>query len=114
MAYEACGGDLLFARACPARGMRLWVMLPHAESAFLATSVGWAGRRWQDDHDAVRAHPLVSLRLLPEELGPAADGVDPYERGNRWMLHTALSQGLDRVSFVALGDGAHGAAGARA
>ncbi len=104
IAQAACGGDLLFARACLDRGMRLWVMLPQEEPGFIASSVAWAGPRWQADYDTVRAHPEASFRILPVELGPAPEGVGMYERCNRWMMHTALSQGLAKVFFITLWD----------
>ncbi|WP_207538269.1 tetratricopeptide repeat-containing protein [Sabulicella rubraurantiaca] len=104
----ACGGDLLFARACLGRGMRLWVLLPQEEAAFLRDSVSWAGPRWVADYEAVRANADATFRVLPEELGPAPEGVGKYERCNRWMMHTALSQGLARVSFITLWDGGGG------
>jgi len=108
IAQAAAGGDLLFARACLARGMRLWVMLPQEEPAFLSDSVSWAGTRWQQEYDALRAGADVVFRVLPAELGPVPEGVDIYVRCNRWMMHTALSQGLGKVFFVTLWDGAGG------
>ena len=42
---------------------------------------------------------------MPEELGPAPDSVSVYDRCNRWILYTALSQGLRRASFITLWDG---------
>jgi hypothetical protein len=45
---------------------------------------------------------------MPDELGPVPDGVDVHVRCNRWMLYSALSRGLKRVSFVTLWDGTPG------
>jgi tetratricopeptide (TPR) repeat protein len=104
----ACGGDLLFARACLDHGMRLWVMLPQDEPAFLRDSVAWAGPSWTASYDAVRAAPAATFRILPKDLGPAPEAIGNYERCNRWMMHTALSQGLAKVSFVTLWDGGEG------
>lgn len=28
----------------------------------------------------------VAFRVMPDELGPTPEGVDPYDRSNRWML----------------------------
>jgi hypothetical protein len=108
ISQAACGGDLLFARACLEHGMRLWIMLPQEEPGFLAASVSWAGPRWQADYDYVRTHPDTEIRILPQELGPAPEGIGMYERCNRWMMHTALSQGLAKVSFITLWDGGGG------
>ncbi len=107
IAQAACGGDLLFAEACLARGMRLWVMLPQEEPAFRRDSV-FGGPRWQEAYERVRNSPLAEWRVAPEELGRPPEGVDRYERCNRWMMHTALSQGVRKVDFVALWDGGGG------
>ena len=39
---------------------------------------------------------------MPQELGPALDGVSVHDRCNRWILYTALSQGLGRSCFITL------------
>jgi len=44
----ACGGDLLFAEACLARGMRLELYIPFDEPTFLANSVDFADSDWHD------------------------------------------------------------------
>lgn len=107
ISQAACGGDLLFAQACLDRGMRLWVMLPQDEPAFRHASV-FGGARWQAAYDALRASPLAEWRVAPEELGPPPEGANMHERCNRWMMHTALSQGVRKVDFVALWDGGGG------
>jgi len=106
----ASGGDLLFAEACLARGMRLEVRLARPENEFLAESVTFADpdRRWARSFATVTQHPSTLLLRMPEELGPAPDGVSVHDRCNRWMLYSALSYGLPRVSFVALWNGEPG------
>ena len=108
IAQAARGGDLLFARACLARGMRLLILLPFEQPEFLQRSVASAGQRWFDDFDAVVQDQRTTLRIMPRELGPVPEGADAFERCNRWLLHTALSQGVRRLSFVALWDGGGG------
>src|SRR5580693_873132 len=44
----ACGGDLLFAEAALARGVRLEIFLPFEETTFLEKSVDFAGPEWRD------------------------------------------------------------------
>jgi hypothetical protein len=105
ISQAACGGDLLFARACLERGLRLWIMLPQKESKFLAASVCFADPRWRRYYDAVRADEDAEFRLMPEELGSTPEGMDIYARCNGWLMHTALSCGGTRVSFLALWDG---------
>jgi tetratricopeptide (TPR) repeat protein len=104
----ACGGDLLFIRACLARGMRLEIYLPQHEPDFLRDSVSYGAAHWQDEYDAVRKHPDATFRVMPDELGPAPEGINLYDRCNRWMLYSGLSNGLSKVSFVALWDGRRG------
>jgi hypothetical protein len=48
------------------------------------------------------------VRAMPAELGPEPPGVDPFERCNRWLLHTALSYGADKVRFICLWNGGGG------
>jgi tetratricopeptide (TPR) repeat protein len=108
ISQAASGGDLLFAKACLERGMRLEVYLPQREPEFLAASVAFAAPHWQKDYDALKDRKDVAFRIMPDELGPAPDGIDIYDRCNRWMLHSALSCGLGKVSFVALWDGKPG------
>jgi tetratricopeptide (TPR) repeat protein len=105
VAQAASGGDLLFAQACLARGMRLEIHLPQQEPDFLRNSVSFAAAHWQDDYDAVKTHPDTQFRIMPDDLGPAPEGVDIYDRCNRWTLYSALSNGLAKVSYVTLWDG---------
>ena len=88
----AAGGDILFGEACLARVVSLQLPLPL---------------------------PLPP-RIIPDELGPLprecnGNPTDPFERCNRWLLYSALAQGLDRLRFICLwngggGDGAGGTA----
>jgi tetratricopeptide (TPR) repeat protein len=106
----ACGGDLLFAEACLKRGMRLEVRLAQPEAEFLAKSVTFADpdHRWERSFAAVTSNPATLVLTMPDELGPAPEGVDLHDRCNRWMLNSALSRGLRRVSFITLWDGTPG------
>ena len=85
----ACGGDLLFAEACLARGMRLELYIPFDEPTFLAKSVDFAGGEWRERFYAAKAK--ATLHVAPDELGPLADGDNPYERNNSgcWMPRRA-------------------------
>ena len=104
----ASGGDLLFAEACLDRGMRLELHLARAESEFLAESVTFADpdRRWE--RSFTRAKEEGTVLVMPEELGPPPEGVSAHDRCNRWIVYTAMSHGLGKVSFIALWDGAPG------
>jgi hypothetical protein len=106
----ACGGDLLFAEACLDRGMRLELRLARAENEFLAESVTFADpeRRWARSFARAKESADTTLLIMPEELGPAPEGMSVHDRCNRWILYSALSHGLDRTSFVALWNGEPG------
>ena len=92
----ASGGDLLFAEACLERGMRVELRLARAENEFLAESVTFADpdHRWERSFTRVKENPCTTVLIMPEELGPAPKGVSVHDRCNRWILYTALSQGL--------------------
>lgn len=109
----ACGGDLLFAEACLARGLRLEVRIPFDIPAFLDKSVTFAGERWVARFHQVTAHPLTTLLIMPEELGPTPEDVNPYERDNLWQFEAALALGPEKVHLICLwnrkgGDGPGG------
>lgn len=109
----ACGGDLLFAEACLARGARLELRLPFAVERFLETSVRFADADWEQRFHAVRHHPRTTLLLLRPERQQALAPDNPYAANNLWQLDAALSHGAHRLRFLALwngqpGDGAGG------
>ena len=104
----ACGGDLLFAEACLNRRVHLQMRIPFDEPTFLKNSVIFAGGDWSDRYYAVKNNKLTALLVMPEELGPTPEEVNPYERNNLWLLHAALSMGADKVRFVCLWDGKGG------
>ena len=106
----ASGGDLLFAEACLERGMRVELRLARAENEFLAESVTFADpdHRWEQSFARVKDNPATTVLVMPEELGPTPEGVSVHDRCNRWILYTALSQGLRRISFITLWNGRPG------
>jgi tetratricopeptide (TPR) repeat protein len=106
----ASGGDLLFAEACLERGMRLELRLARTEAKFLQESVTFADpdHRWERSFERVKQHAATSLFVMPDELGPAPEGVSVHDRCNRWILYSALSMGLRRTSFITLWNGESG------
>jgi hypothetical protein len=102
----ACGGDLLFAEACLARGMRLEIYLPFEEPTFLAESVDFAGGDWHERYLAAKAR--AKLHVAPVELGPLGDGENAYERNNQWMLRQAARFGGEKMAFICLWNGQGG------
>jgi len=101
----ACGGDLLFAEAALALGMRLELRLPFSEPKFLADSVAFAGQQWVDRYFKVKENEKTTVFIMPDELGATPDNRDAYERANLWQLYTALAWGAERVRFIAFWDG---------
>ncbi|MET0963129.1 MAG: hypothetical protein ABWY05_09970 [Noviherbaspirillum sp.] len=103
MCEGACGGDLLFAEAVLARGMRLELRLPFDEARFLRESVGFAGDAWLARYARVRSDPRTTLYCMPP--GAAPPGCDAFEQANLWQLNAALAHGADQVWLLALWDG---------
>ncbi|MBS1808545.1 MAG: DUF4071 domain-containing protein [Acidobacteria bacterium] len=104
----ACGGDLLFAEACLARGLKLELRIPFDEETFLKNSVTFAGDDWRDRFYAVKDNEKTKLLKMPEQLGKFGDSVEPYELDNLWQLYTALAWGPERVQFICLWNGKGG------
>jgi hypothetical protein len=109
----ACGGDLLFAEACLARGLKLELRIPFDEPTFIRNSVAFAPGNWTDRFYQVKGNPNTKLLVMPDELGPSPKEGNPYARDNLWQLHSALSWGPDKVRFICLwnrkgGDGPGG------
>jgi hypothetical protein len=90
--------------------MRVELRLARAENEFLAESITFADpdHHWERSFERVKENASTTVLVMPEELGPAPPGVSVHDRCNRWILYTALSQGLRKVSFLTLWDGAPG------
>jgi len=104
----ASGGDLIFAEACLARGVKLQLLQPFPEPDFIERSVAPAAGDWRSRYFAVKAKlaPERLPRCMTKELG--ASERDPYERCNLWLLNTALAYGPEKVRFVCLWNGGGG------
>ncbi|MGJ7511675.1 hypothetical protein [Variovorax sp. GT1P44] len=109
----ACGGDILFAETVLDAGVPLRIYLPFDEPTFLAKSVSFAGERWTERYRIVAAE--AEVLIAPDVLGALAEGEDPYERTNLWMLDEAQRMAGDKVSFVCVwnGEGGDGPGGAQ-
>jgi tetratricopeptide (TPR) repeat protein len=109
----ACGGDLLFAEACLARGLKLELRIAFDEPTFLKKSVSFAPGNWTERYFKVKAHSNTRTLVMPEELGPLPAGSNAFARVNLWQLYTSLAWGPEKVRFVCLwnrkgGDGPGG------
>lgn len=106
----AAGGDILFAEACAQLGVHIQWLQPFPEMEFIQRSIlpSEQGENWQARYFKLKEHVSLSLRSMPNELGPTPNGVDPYERCNLWLLYTALAYGIDKVHFICLWNGGGG------
>jgi hypothetical protein len=102
----ACGGDLIFAEACLARGTGLELYLPFDQPTFLAESVDFADANWHDRFLAAASKAM--MHVAPAELGPLRPGEGPYQRNNIWMLESAARFGPEKIVFICLWDGQGG------
>lgn len=86
------------------------MLLPFPEPEYLQRSVlpSAGGEAWRDRFHAALGHGGTTLRVMPDELGPLPEGVDPFERSNLWLLYTALAAGVKKVRFVTLWNGGGG------
>lgn len=106
----ASGGDLLFLEACQKRGVRCQVLLPFPQPEFIKESIrpSVGAEQWTDRFYAVDARlkqDKSPMRIMPEALGALPKCVNAFERCNLWLLYSALSNGLDKVRFIALWNG---------
>jgi len=111
LAQGSSGGDLLFAEACAARGVRVQLLLPLPEAEFIEQSVDGSDgdEDWRARYTDLRARLADAPRVLPE----GADGLSAYsgnafERCNLWLLSSALAYGIDKLRFICLWDGGGG------
>jgi tetratricopeptide (TPR) repeat protein len=104
----ACGSEIIFAEVCMERGIPVKLYLPTADAAYVRDFVSPGGDEWVARFYGVRNHPLVSERYQGERLGKPKQGIDIYERNNRWALYSSLISGVDRVRLIALWDGKSG------
>jgi tetratricopeptide (TPR) repeat protein len=107
----ACGGDLLFSKACLERGVKVHWLQPFREPAFIQTSVVRGGEMWRQRYYEIKERLAAPIRCAPDALGPLppkSHAAYPYERCNLWLLYTALAHGVEKVRFICLWNGAGG------
>jgi hypothetical protein len=110
LCQAAAGGDLLFGQTCLERGVHVQVLLPFDEPEFIERSIlpSEDGEEWRERYIALKARLPASPLVMPHELGPTPDGVDPFERCNSWLLQSAIALGASKMRFVCLWDGGGG------
>ncbi|MEO5882871.1 MAG: tetratricopeptide repeat-containing protein [Caldimonas sp.] len=108
LASAAPGADILLHEVCAELGLHSRLCLPmpseHVASQSFAAADGWRARFLQ----VVRVHETTLLQMLDDKWLPRwlhGRGIDPWERGNRWVMQLAQTWGASRVTLLALWDG---------
>ena len=106
----AAGGDLLFTEAALARGVRVHWLQPLPEPEFIQSSVlcSAGAEGWRARYFAAKVRLAETPRCMTQEVGPPPPGLSVWERGNQWLLQTALAHGPDKARAVVLWDGGGG------
>jgi hypothetical protein len=106
LASAAPGSDIISHEICGELGIDSTVCLPLAKDVFAPLAFGaldsWRSRFLK----LVSQHPPLELsdrKDLPQWL--QGSGLDPWERGNRWVLEMARTSGAEKVSLLHLWDG---------
>lgn len=108
LASAAPGADILAHEICTELGLRSRLCLPMPADDVARVAFA-AADHWRSRFLAVvKAHEREVLQMsdsaeLPRWL--QGRSIDPWERGNRWVLRTAQSWGAQRVTLFALWDG---------
>jgi len=109
LASAAPGADVLVHEVCKELGIECRLCLPMSVNE-LSTRVFSAADQWRARFLAIVDHNrgAGTLQLtegfdLPRRLQGRKD-IDPWERGNRWMMHLARSCGAKKVTLLALWD----------
>jgi Tetratricopeptide Repeats-Sensor len=108
LASASPGADILWHEVCQELGLKSVMCLPmpkedHARAVFKDHD-DWRSRFL--DLVAEKNGQVLTLSDrpgLPKWLG--TNGVDPWERGNKWVMKLALTWGADKVTLLALWDG---------
>lgn len=109
LASAAPGADILVHEVCAELGVDSRLCLPMPPEA-VARQAFAAADRWRTRFLAVvKAHEKGLLQLADDAELPrwlqGRPGVDPWERGNRWVMQLAQAWGAQRVTLLALWDG---------
>ncbi len=107
-AAGASGGDILFHEVCAELGIPTTLLLPLPEDEFAAESVADAGSEWIERFLTLTKRLEVRhLTGLPDWMA-GNDSYTIWQRGNRWILHTALSLAEADITLIVLWDGKGG------
>lgn len=107
----ASGGDILFQEVCEELNIpsQMYLVLP--KNDYIKASVADAGPDWMERfnrlYDRVKAKILSESERLPRWLR-AKKNYNIWQRSNLWMFHNALCLSQDRLTLIALWNGATG------
>lgn len=106
LASAAPGADILAHEVCAELGLTSIICLPMPPEDFARFSFEnldtWR-TRFLDLQSAHKVLVLSDREGLPRWLH--GSGVDPWLRGNQWVMEMAMTWGAERVTLVALWDG---------
>jgi hypothetical protein len=106
LASAAPGADIICHELCHELGVDSTLCLPMPGGDY-AREVFGAHDDWRSRYLALSAPPRSVLQLSDQPLLPRwldGSGLDPWERGNRWVLEMARTSGATKVTLLALWD----------
>lgn len=104
IAGGACGGDIVFHELCPELGIPSRIYLAWSPEEYKKTSVSFAGKDWGERFDSLLQKLPYEVLVQPRE----KDSDSVWERTNKWMLHSALKNGGEQMTLLAMWDGKGG------
>jgi hypothetical protein len=107
IAGGACGGDILFHELCLELNIASEIFLALPVKDFKKSSVSFAGKGWEDRYE--KLIKKLPVHVLPQSNENNTNNV--WERANVWMLESALKNGGENMSLIALWDGKPGDSG---
>jgi hypothetical protein len=105
-AGASAGAEILFCETALGLGLPLDVHLPYEEERYIKDQIAPAGAAWTERYTQIRNHPLASIYIQDEWLGPPRPGSDPLRRNARWAFYSALArESLPYLRGILLWDG---------
>jgi hypothetical protein len=102
IAGAASGGDILFHEICISLDIPSEIYLALPVDQFMDSSVSFAGVKWENRYlNLVEKLPVYVLK-------GTQIGDNVWKESNLWMLKTALKNGADRMTLLALWNGGSG------
>jgi hypothetical protein len=111
LASAAPGSDIICHEVCQKLGIESTICLPMPRDVVAAKIFG-APDRWRGRYlDLLKFHDVTRQSVLelsnrdglPRWL--EGSGIDPWERGNRWVLEMARASGAEKTTLIVLWDG---------